>query len=576
MSAFCDIWIGSTSPVYARTGNASWKNCSDTTHCFSSVAQNGGVNYINKHSSPRYALFTLGQFYENVDPQHLIETCTRFIDGQVATFDDPAGHYLVFLFDKQSKEWHVFTNRFGTYHAYWLNDGKQKTISTYFLGLARQAADKKLDWEGISGFFGMGFFPGTKTYLKNIQILAPATHYHFDASLDLIGAKRYWNWEISSQLYSENEYLDRLNDVLTKSLSHALRDNRLALPISGGLDSRMLAGIITNTQVNYRSLWGYSYGYNKTSPENTIAGEIAETRNIPFQRNVVPNYLFEKLPIITDSVELFQYIDGTRQACMMEGIASNADLVMGGHWGDVWMDSMNVEKEGSLVKAFENKILKRGRHWLLNEVVENFQPGTESSLNEYFATTIKQYDHLESPDLKFRAYKTDQWSFRWTLASIRMYQAAAFPVLPFYDKNVTDVLLRIPIDRLIGRKAQIEFIKRYSPDLAKITWQEYGRNLYSYKYFNNRNVIYRAAKKAQRTIAREKTITRNWEIFYMNAEGRRNLERHLLENTWLNEFVEKRKVRGLVNELYNNPSAANGYTVSMLLTFSEALNRIFD
>ncbi|MCD6062153.1 MAG: hypothetical protein K0R82_64, partial [Flavipsychrobacter sp.] len=230
MSAFCDIWIGSTSPVYARTGNASWKNCSDTTHCFSSVAQNGGVNYINKHSSPRYTLFTLGQFYENVDPQHLIETCTRFIDGQVATFDDPAGHYLVFLFDKQLKEWHVFTNRFGTYHAYWLNDGKQKAIGTYFLGLARQSSDKKLDWEGISGFFGVGFFQGTTTYLKNIQILAPATHYRFDASLDLISTKRYWNWEISSQRYCEDEYLDLLNDTLTKSLSHALRNNKLALP----------------------------------------------------------------------------------------------------------------------------------------------------------------------------------------------------------------------------------------------------------------------------------------------------------------------------------------------------------
>lgn len=576
MSAFCDIWIGGTSSAHVRGGNAEWKECDEQIKFSLSLSKDNNIHFVTRTTAEDHTLVVLGQFYEDVNRLALLQACVRFVKGKEAIFNDPAGHYILFLFKNHTKECYVFTNRFGTYHAYWLNNGKQNAISTYFWGLASRSRDKTLDWEGITGFFGMGFFPGTATYLKSIQILAPASYYHFDASLDLVCSKRYWNWTITPWAYTEAEHYDAVHHAIANSMSYALKEHRVALPVSGGLDSRMLAGIITAEDMGYKSIWAYSYGYGRTSAETSIAGRIAKARSLPFQSNIVPNYLFEQLPDITESVELFQYVDGTRQACMQKEIELNADVVVGGHWGDVWMDAMPVVKDQDLFPSFDQKILKRGRQWLLSEVAQNFQKTPDSYLREYFASTVKRYDHLENAALRFKAYKTDQWSFRWTLASIRMYQAAAFPVLPFYDKNVADLLLNISDAGLSGRKMQVDFIKRYYPDLAKITWQEYGRDLYSYQNFNNRNVLYRAAKKLQRTIRREKPITRNWEIFYMNPEGRKDLESHLLDNTLLTDFVSREKIQELINELYRNPSGANGYTVSMLLTFGTALKKIFN
>lgn len=562
--------------MHVRKCNAEWKNCDGDAGYALSLPLYSNASFFSTTTVNGYTLVVLGQFYESVDQVALLQMCVRFVEGKDTTFADPAGHYILFLFNERARDWHVFTNRFGTYHAYYLNDGKQNIISTYFLGLARSLQGKSLDWEGITGFFGMGFFPGTKTYLESIQILAPASYYHFDAALNLVGAKRYWNWTITSNAHDEAEHHAVLNSAISNSLRHATNGHRIALPISGGLDSRMLAGIVSREDLDYKSMWAYSYGYSQKSAENAIASRIAKTRNIPFQSSVVPNYLFDQLPDITEAVELFQYVDGTRQACMRTEIAANADVVIGGHWGDVWMDSMSADKETDLFPGFEKKVLKRGRQWLFTEIAQNFQKDSESYLREYFGSAIKQYNHLENAALKFKAYKTDQWSFRWTLASIRMYQSAAFPVLPFYDKNVADLLLVVPEKELNGRKMQIDFIKRYHPDLAKITWQEYGRDLYSYQKFNNRNIAYRAVKKLQHIVSGEKSITRNWEVFYMNAEGRRQLEAHLLDNALLDAFVSREKRLELINELYRNPTGANGYTVSMLLTFGIALKNIFE
>ena len=134
----------------------------------------------------------------------------------------------------------------------------------------------------------------------------------------------------------------------------------------------------------------------------------------------------------------------------------------------------------------------------------------------------------------------------------------------------------VPSTAVNNRQLEIEYLKRYHKVLAKINWQEYDANLYKYKYFNNRNIAYRAAKKLQRLATGEKPVQRNWEIFYMNPEGRKNLEERLLKNNLLNELVPANKIKVLLDDLYNNPSAANGYTVSMLLTFSIFLGKVFN
>ncbi|HEY9177097.1 MAG TPA: hypothetical protein VIN07_05380 [Flavipsychrobacter sp.] len=569
MSAFYDIWIGTAAPHYKRSNNEDWQNVSGNIW----YSLPGDKKFITVASNNEYQLTLIGQLYETVDANELLNRCVNYIQQPDNNYTDAAGHYIIFVSALATGDTYVFTNRMGSYHAYWLEDG---AISTNYLALATTKKQKKLNWEGITGFMAMGYFPDDSTYIKGISIFEPATCYHFNSGSELIDKKRYWQWQYHPEDKPLESHLARLKDILQSSLAVSTNNFRTAIPISGGLDSRLLAGELSSTDNHtYRDLNAFSYGYTADSPELMIAGKIAEARHIPIQLYQLPNYLFQQIDEIAESVELFQYVDGTRQASAADWLRQNADVVVGGHWGDVWMNDMGVDAKGDLLPAFQKKIIKKGSQWLLDNVCGQHTNNSSEYLSDYFQSFISRHNNIGNADFLMKIYKTDQWSFRWTTASLRMYQAAVMPVLPFYDSRIVDFFCTVPSTTVNSRQMEIEYLKHYHKDLAKITWQEYDADLYNYKYFNNRNIAYRAAKKLQRLATGEKPIQRNWEIFYMNPEGRKSLEARLLNNSLLNELVPANKIKELLDDLYNNPSAANGYTVSMLLTFSIFLDKVF-
>ena len=569
MSAFYDIWIGAVPPAHKRKCNEDWQHVPGNIW----YSLPGNKKFITEASNSKYQLIFIGQLYETVDGNDLLNRCISYIEKAGSNYTDAAGHYIIFVSALATGDTYVFTNRLGSYHAYWSEDG---AISTNYLALSKSKQQKYLDWEGITGFMAMGYFPNDSTYLKGISIFEPATCYHFNSSLELIDKKRYWQWQYHPEEKPLESHFALLKDILQSSLAVSTNNYNTAIPISGGLDSRLLAGeLSTEAKHTYKSLNAFSYGYTADSPELKIAAKIAEARNIPIHKYQLPNYLFQQIDEIAESIELFQYVDGTRQASATDWLRQNADVVIGGHWGDVWMNDMGVDAKGDLLPAFQNKIIKKGSQWLLDNVCGQHINNSSAYLNDYFQSFISKHSDIQNADLLMKIYKTDQWSFRWTTASLRMYQVAAMPVLPFYDRRIVDLFCTIPSKAVNNRQLEIEYLKHYHKDLAKITWQEYDADLYNYKYFNNRNIAYRGAKKLQRLVTGEKPVQRNWEVFYLNPEGRISLEERLLNNNLLNELVPANKTKELLDDLYRNPTAANGYTVSMLLTFSIFLDKVF-
>lgn len=573
MSAFYDIWISNQTfkPAYCRLDNADWLADSLMPAAWLSLPQND--EYVKTYSTEDVCIKVIGSFYDDTKIITLLESCIDYIDNN-KSFDEPAGHYILFVYKKNTKTYHVFTNRLDTYQAYWSSIDGINTISTYYIGLAKSATTKKLDWEGITGFMAMGFFPGNTTYLEGISVLEPASYYVFDERLDMIAHKHYWEWKYNPIDRKVSEQYDELHAILASILATTTDGKKVAIPVSGGLDSRTLAGVLSKNNTA-KSIWAYSYGFNRGSQETKIASKIAAVTDFEFNGYVVPPYLFHKADIITDAVELFQYIDGTRQASVLQPLQERAEVVIGGHWGDVWMDDMGMSEMDEMT-FFNKKIIKKGSKWLLENICKPYYANYDSFLNNYFNNWTYNYRHIADADYRMKIFKTDQWSFRWTIPSIRMYQAAVMPVLPFYDKRIVDFFSAIPTHVLKNRQFQVDYLKAYHPKLAAIKWQEYDSNLYNYQQFNNRNIAYRAVKKAQSLLTAKKQITRNWELFYLNDEGRKGLEEILLHNKPFLDIVPENIIRELMNDLYDYPNASNGYKISMLHTLARFMKKVFD
>lgn len=497
------------------------------------------------------------------------------------------GHFILLGWNEGAGEWHVLTDRFGTIHAYLAFDGRRAAIGTFSPAVAASASRRRVDWVGLTGFFSFGFFPEDRTFFEDVRIVRPGMRKVFDANGRPLREERTWTWRHEPDgRRSYDETVEQFGEVLGDILTEHAAGCQLAVPISGGLDSRTTVAVLTggkNATSGSGNLWAYSYGYSEDSVETHIAKRVAAARKIPFESLTIGPYLFERLNEILPCIEGFQDMTQCRQAVVVPRLAERTDRVVAAHWGDVWLDDMGLV--GATISGAETvvahslkKIRKSGGAWLTRNVcARHLENGSdvEALLEGFVRREFDRLPAIEDPDFRVKAFKTEQWSFRWTLASLRMFQAGAFPRLPFYDNRMADFFSTVPSEFIAGRRLQIDHLKRYAPDLAAITWQARGASLY---WATRPNVLLlpeRALKKLFRLATGRHVIERNWEVQFLSDSGRAGLERWLLApGLKLHDLVSRSEVVRLLADFFRAPfEAGRGYTVSMLLTFSAWLER---
>ncbi len=555
--------------VYNRGAWQIWKTSNDH-------AWKGFPSAVSMEREWRF--WVLGEFYADApSPSQLVRLMEGNWNGAELN-----GHFLILAHNRQRDEWHVLTDRFGTIHVYYASNGNQSAIGTFSPAVAEVASRRQLDWVGLTGFFAFGFFPKDHTFFTDVRILRPASHYVFNGSGKMLSWERYWHW------WHEPDYKRPYDDTVAEfaEIFHTVLDDmtqsgRVAVPISGGLDSRSTVAAITRPGRQLPPdlhLWSYSYGYTDDSVETRIARQVAAVRNLPFQAYTIQPYLFDRIEEVLAWTEGFQDITQCRQAFVRDEIAAHADYLIAALWGDVWLDDMGLvgkeypKREEWLIDYAMHKMEKRGREWLIENLCKP-RLGSEKAealLREIVKGEMSTLQHIQDPDFRVKAFKTEQWSFRWSLPPIRVFQSAAFPRLVFYDTRLADFFCTVPSEYVSGRKLQIDYLKRFAPDLARITWQVYDANLYRYQYFNTWLLPKRALKKIWRIITRKKVIERNWEVQFFCPSGRAGLERWLLRpGLRLHEFVSRKAIQQLLDDFFKAPlENGRGYTVSMLLTFS--------
>jgi hypothetical protein len=533
-----------------------------------------------------WRVWCLGEISQYLDSQQDTVDClvafSSDLEDGVARPDRLNGHFLLYGWNRASQQWHFWTNRFGTVHAYWAKNAARSAIGTFSPAVAREASGKRLDWCGLAGFFAFGFFPQDRTYFDDVKILRPASHYVFDAHGRSLRKARYWQWwHQPNGKRSYSDTVSEFGEIFGQVINDETQVGRVALPISGGLDSRSTVAALNGHGHSMSSedrLWSYSYGYSANSIETTIARRLAEVQNLPFQSFTIKPYLFDKMDLVLASVEGFQDVTQCRQAAIVQEIGQKADHLIAAHWGDVWLDDMGFADDMQSARRDEQigqhamrRIAKGGRHWLLEHLCRpQLSADLDDSLRAMVDDEIGRVMHIDDPDFRIKAFKTDQWSFRWTAASLRMYQAAVRLRLPFYDTRLSDFFCTVPTKYVAKRQLQIDYLKRFAPALARVTWQAYDTNLFWHRHFNSWLLPKRALKKIGRLVARKQRPQRNWEVQFLSKAGRAGLTRWLLDaGLKLHEFVPMREVKALLDNFYAAPfKEKRGYTVSMLLTFS--------
>jgi asparagine synthase (glutamine-hydrolysing) len=484
----------------------------------------------------------------------------RRITLRLGTLPD---HWLELGWDADVGHWTVRTDRFATLHAY-AGDGVVSTFSP-----ATWGDDPGLDWLAIAGFFRLGWYPADRLPVTGSRLLRPATTETWAGDGAHGGATRWQGWEHDPDGRTVAEAADDLGAVLATVVDEQAV-GRLAVPISGGLDSRTTVAALTRPGAPAADLWVYSYGYEEASPELRIAAEVAAARGLPLHRTVIGPYLLAEVDRVLAATEGLVELTLPRQAAVAGDLAAHADAVVAAHWGDVWFGAPCPPAGVSRGDALLAASTKRGHEWLFDHLVRPHLDDPDAGLRDLLATEAAALDHLADPVIGLTALKTEQWSLRWTQATLRAFQAAVPPRLPYYDPRMADLALGLPADLLTDRRVQIAYLRTHAPDLAAVEWQAREADLFQLRHERTWRLPRRALRRAWRTVRRPGLRLRNWEVQLLDPAVAADLDRLLLDSgAGLHDLVPRDEVETLVEDLRHRATDPGlGYTVSALLTFA--------
>lgn len=439
----------------------------------------------------------------------------------------------------------------------------------------KREGDEKLNLKAICIFAATGFFLEKDTYFNNTEALQPSTEYELDEHNFIRSSKPYWQWEYSPKDISLKQATEEFAHIFENILLKKLKDKKIILPLSGGLDSRTQAAAVENNN----GVQSYSYKFEDSFDETKYGREISKVKSFGFKELIIPKgYLWKVIDKLAGINQCYADFVNPRQMAVIDDILKLGEVFYLGHWGDVLFDDMGVEDDFSSdeqVDILLKKIIKRGGLQLAESLWEVW--GIEGNFQNYLKERTGKLlgkIRIENANSRIRAFKSIYWAPRWTSANLVVFSNYAPVVLPYYEDEMCKFICTIPERLLAERQIQINYIKMKNPKLAEIPWQNYDPlNLYNYKKFNSKSfLVYRAFKKGKRILQEKLSgknlTTRNWEIQFTGEENDKNLRKHLFDNKSLTNLIPVSVIKNFYDKFKDEDAVFYSHPVSMILTLS--------
>jgi NH3-dependent NAD+ synthetase len=458
-----------------------------------------------------------------------------------------------------------------------------KTIKTPIIPLRQQLVKIKdqpneIDHKAICLFAATGFFWDDMTYYKNQKVLRPSTINEVDEDGFLISSRPWFSWFYEPKKQSFQTSVQQHQQLLEEIINDQVGDNKVILPLSGGLDSRSQAVALHKLG---KKVTSYSYSFKGGFKEHAISEQIAKACEFDFQAFEIPeSYLWDDIDKLAQINHCYSEFTHPRQMAVLDEFKKMEGVFSLGHWGDVLFDTGGNEgiRDQDLCDYILKKVIKKGGLELAISLWKSW--GLVGDFNDFLKQTTQSLldkIEIENTSAKVRAFKSLYWAPRWTSINLSVFEAAHPITVPYYDDRMCQLICEIPEAHLAKRLLQIEYIKQNNPKVAQITWQDHKPfNLYNYHRDKLPfNLPYRVTNKLKRTLQNntgKKYVQRNWELQFLGRENEGNLKSHLFDPHF-NNFIDTDVVKRMYDKFKTEDQVFYSHAVSMLLTLSVWYNK---
>ncbi len=400
------------------------------------------------------------------------------------------GHFNLVVADRQSRRVQILNDRCGFAHMYWYADDE---VFLFAPELKAFMAWSAFDGEPDRGSFaammtGTGF--GDRTLFRKVSMLTPGSRVVWSPAG--VSVEHYWRPEPRAEEGRDVEsWLDEGQDLFRKSIAKRIPaswDGRVVVPLSGGLDSRLLLALAKD---HGDRLEIFTHGTRQCT-DYKLARRIADDQGLGHRHRLVeidPDWIGQ------NAREAIWLNDGQldfRNAFLVgvsrtvgEGpvpflngiIGAHMSLGVGGFCGE------DEAREITDPDEYRRLALKTyGIHGSTLLFPKFLRPELVDAMSREAADQVwdsfREYDHVPLfSDRKVLHINGNMG--RRHQGTVDIHKFFFHDLLPFVDEELHDLWLRIPLRLRLGNLLYQEMYRKRLTSLARIPWSHSGLDLFA-------------------------------------------------------------------------------------------------
>lgn len=460
-----------------------------------------GIGILNPEPQPiastdgNIVLFLAGEFFDwegvpmtGCPRRDMFETDTAYILRMYEMYGMRfvhlvAGAFIVAIYDRAQRRVLLANDRFGLYPLYFEHRRGRLIFAPEVKAiLAISESSPLLDEVALAQYMRFQQLLGTRTFFKNIKTLAPASVLTYELETDVCRMEPYWSFDqIPAQPVglTFEEAAEEATRLMRQAVIRQLRGNyRVGIYLSGGLDSRTILAAYPRDLPRPATL---TFGL-KNCRDAYYANRVARRAGTPYyfcefaDGNWVKEYADFHLTL-TEGFHSWVHMHGistlpTARALFEINLTGlGGDLVLGGPTDAEGTLLQTPDEVAYLIGLFE--LFNQRYNWPgISEAEERmlYTPSVYAQLQGLAFESLRQ--ELQ-PYLRYsRENRVDYFGFqvdiRHYIHYITFMRSHIEVRYPYYDYDLVDFLLSLPVNFRAGRRLQIAVLNRLNPFLALI------------------------------------------------------------------------------------------------------------
>lgn len=214
----------------------------------------------------------------------------------VSLFEKLNGVFLLAIHDHMNNSVIVCPDRLGYKKLYYFTDSVKTVFSSDYDAVVDQISGaRSINKDAIWDIVNYNAIIGTSTILKNISLIKDGCYLYIDD--ENVKEIRYWSFpnRIEWRQDSEKEIVEETIEVIKHCFNRAIKQcadkKDIFIPLSGGLDSRLCVGLLSEKERNIKCLHVGTPMWEETR----ISRQIAEALGIDWELFDFKDYDFWEL-----------------------------------------------------------------------------------------------------------------------------------------------------------------------------------------------------------------------------------------------------------------------------------------